>query len=115
MKNKVNFKVAGFALLMSLGIGHEAYANWGTTLGVSSTMETQQSTVKIKGHITDVSGEPIIGANVLVKGSTIGMISDIDGNFALDVPETGVLQVSYIGYITQEIKLVPGKRIIRLY
>lgn len=110
MKNKVNFKVAGFALLMSLGIGHEAYANWGTTLGVSSTMETQQSTVKIKGHITDVSGEPIIGANVLVKGSTIGMISDIDGNFALDVPETGVLQVSYIGYITQEIKLVPGKK-----
>lgn len=73
-------------------------------------METQQSTVKIKGHITDVSGEPIIGANVLVKGSTIGMISDIDGNFALDVPETGVLQVSYIGYITQEIKLVPGKK-----
>lgn len=110
MKNKVNFKVAGFALLMSLGINHEAHANLGTALGVPSTMETQQSTVKIKGNITDVSGEPIIGANVLVKGSTIGMISDIDGNFALDVPETGVLQVSYIGYITQEIKLVSGKK-----
>lgn len=110
MKNKVNFKVAGFALLMSLGISHEAYANGGTALGVPFTMETQQSTVKIKGHITDVSGESIIGANVLVKGSTIGVISDIDGNFALDVPETGVLQVSYIGYITQEVKLVSGKR-----
>lgn len=110
MKNKVNFKVAGFALLMSLGISHEAYANGSTALGVPFTMETQQSTVKIKGHITDVSGESIIGANVLVKGSTIGVISDIDGNFALDVPETGVLQVSYIGYITQEVKLVSGKR-----
>lgn len=110
MKNKVNFKVAGFALLMSLGISHEAYANGGTALGVPFTMETQQSTVKIKGHITDVSGESIIGANVLVKGSTIGVISDIDGNFALDVPETGVLQVSYIGYITQEVKLISGKR-----
>ena len=110
MKNKVNFKVAGFALLMSLGISHEAYANGGTALGVPFTMETQQSTVRIKGHITDVSGESIIGANVLVKGSTIGVISDIDGNFALDVPETGVLQVSYIGYITQEVKLVSRKR-----
>lgn len=110
MKNKVNFKVAGFALLMSLGISHEAYANGGTALEVPFTMETQQSTVRIKGHITDVSGESIIGANVLVKGSTIGVISDIDGNFALDVPETGVLQVSYIGYITQEVKLVSGKR-----
>lgn len=110
MKNKVNFKIAGFTLLMSLGISHEVYANGSTTLGVPFTMETQQSTVKIKGHIADANGESIIGANVLVKGSTIGVISDIDGNFALDVPETGVLQVSYIGYITQEVKLVSEKR-----
>lgn len=110
MKNKVNFKIAGFAIFMSLGISHEAYANWGTALEAPSVMEAQQSTVKIKGNITDVNGEPIIGANVLVKGSTVGMISDIDGNFSLDVPETGVLQISYIGYITQEIKLIPGRK-----
>lgn len=91
MKNKVNLKVAGFAVLMSLGISQGANANMSTSLGVLSTAGVLQSTVKITGNISDVNGEAVIGANVLVKGSTVGMISDINGNFSLDVPETGVL------------------------
>lgn len=110
MKNKVNLRVAGFAVLMSLGICQGANASMSTSLGVLSTAGVLQSTVKITGNISDVNGEAVIGANVLVKGSTVGMISDINGNFSLDVPETGVLQISYIGYITQEIKLVPGRK-----
>ena len=59
----------------------------------------------INGKVVDPSGEPIIGANVVVKGTTNGTITDIDGNFTLNVPAECTLQVSYIGYNTQEIKV----------
>lgn len=52
----------------------------------------------IKGKVLDPSGVPIIGVNILVKGSTLGTISDIDGNFTLDVPSNAIIQFSYIGY-----------------
>lgn len=58
----------------------------------------------ITGLVVDGNGESIIGASVLVKGTTNGIITDIDGRFTLnDVPEAGVIQISYIGYKTQEI------------
>lgn len=63
----------------------------------------QQKT--INGKVLDATGEPIIGANVLVKGTTNGTITDIDGNFTLNVPTECVLQISYIGFNTQEIKV----------
>ncbi|MDD2436707.1 MAG: TonB-dependent receptor [Massilibacteroides sp.] len=58
---------------------------------------------KISGTVTDSNGEPIIGANIIVKGSTNGTISDIDGNFTLQVPEGAVLYISYIGYLNKEV------------
>ena len=64
---------------------------------------TQQQT-QITGNIIDVFG-PVTGASVVVKGTTNGMISDLDGNFTLDVNEGDVLVISFIGYITQEIKI----------
>ena len=65
----------------------------------------QQDTKTITGIIRDASG-PVIGANVIVKGSTIGNITDLDGKFTLSsVPDNAVLQVSYIGYVTQEIRV----------
>lgn len=60
----------------------------------------------ITGLVVDGNGESIIGASVLVKGTTNGIITDIDGKFTLnDVPEAGVIQISYIGYKTQEISV----------
>ena len=56
---------------------------------------------KVKGTITDASGIPIIGANVMVKGTTNGTITDLDGNFSLEVSEGDLLEISYIGYLTQ--------------
>lgn len=56
----------------------------------------------IKGKITDEYGEPIIGANVVVKGTVNGVITDVDGNYSIQVPENAVLQFSYIGYLTIE-------------
>ncbi|MDR2120867.1 MAG: TonB-dependent receptor [Tannerella sp.] len=63
----------------------------------------QQSGKRITGMVTDVKGEPIIGANVIEKGTTNGTVTDVEGNFSLTVSDNSVLQVSYIGYITQEI------------
>lgn len=68
-------------------------------------MKLQQSEQKITGTVVDVKNEPVIGANVLVKGTTNGVITDVDGKFVLTVPRGAVLQISYIGYITQEIKV----------
>lgn len=63
-----------------------------------------QAAKKISGVITDQKGEAIIGANVVEKGTTNGTISDLDGNFTLDIQSEGILQISYIGYLDQEIR-----------
>lgn len=67
---------------------------------------TVQQTKKITGNVTNTAGEPIIGANVLEKGNTTnGTITDIDGNFTINLPANATLSISYIGYITQEIQV----------
>lgn len=66
---------------------------------------SQQGTKKITGVVTDVNGEPIIGANVSIKGATTGTITDMDGKFSLDIPGNSTLLISYIGYIPQEIRI----------
>lgn len=64
---------------------------------------SQQKEKQIKGVVKDSNGDPVIGANVVEKGTTNGIITDIDGNFSLSVSENAVLQISYLGYIPQEI------------
>ena len=64
-----------------------------------------QSGKKITGTVLDATGMPVIGANVMVKGTTNGTITDMDGNFSLDVEEGATLVVSYIGFANQEIKV----------
>lgn len=64
----------------------------------------QQQDRRITGVIVDLSGEPIIGANVSIKGTTNGTITDVDGKFSLNAPANAILQVSYIGYNTQFIE-----------
>lgn len=72
------------------------------TLFVATIMQAQQITCK--GNIADVSGEPIIGASVVVKGTSQGTVSDLDGNFTIQANPNTTLVVSYIGYVTQEVK-----------
>lgn len=59
--------------------------------------------IAITGKVTDENGEPLPGATISVKGTSIGTVSDVDGNFNLNVPENAVLSVSYVGYQTLEI------------
>ena len=70
--------------------------------------QTSGKKVKVRGVIKDETGEPIIGATVRVKGQSEGTVSDFDGNFTLDVTDDNTLQISYIGYQTQE--FVVGKQ-----
>ena len=65
----------------------------------------QQSGKKITGTVLDATGMPIIGANVMVKGTTNGTITDLDGKFTLEVDNNAILVVSYIGFANQEIKV----------
>lgn len=65
-------------------------------------LHAQQQAKTVTGTVTDVSGEPIIGANIRIKGTTTGTITDIDGNFSIEVEPQSVIEVSYIGYLTQE-------------
>ena len=83
-------------------------------LGGTELAVTQQ-TAKIRGTILDAkNGDPIIGANVLVKGTTNGTITDFDGNYELEAPVGSTLTVSFIGYKTIEVKATAEKQTIRL-
>lgn len=74
------------------------------------TISTQQERkIKIKGVVIDPTGDPIIGANISLKGQPgTGSITDIEGNFTLEVSEKSVLVISYIGYLSKEVP-VNGK------
>ena len=69
--------------------------------------------INVKGKVIDADGsEPMIGVSVLVKGSSIGTVTDFDGNFQLTVPDKATLQLSYIGYKTIEVRAVSDMNII---
>ena len=74
------------------------YKITGKHIIITKATTTSQALRKITGIITDENGEPIIGANIVEKGTTNGTITDIDGRFSLDVADKSVLIVSYIGY-----------------
>ena len=68
-----------------------------------ATVNQQKDVVKITGKVIDDQGEGVIGANVMEKGTTNGTITNMDGEFSLEVPNKATLQISYIGFNTQEI------------
>ena len=105
---------------MMKDIGKMYSANRGTSvrrflfsllLGVSSTMVWAQGNVS--GKVVDATGEPVIGASVMVKGTSIGAVTDLDGNFTISVPSNAVLVFSFVGLDTQEVP-VAGKKFIEV-
>lgn len=73
--------------------------------------KTQQGTnrKKVQGRVADAQGEALIGVNIQVKGTSAGAITDVDGNFSVEVAKGDVLEVSYVGYATQSIKVTDDK------
>ncbi len=95
----------GLGISSSLFYPNNALANSYLT-SKNEVTTTVQQTKKITGNVTNTAGEPIIGATVLEKGNTTnGTITDIDGNFTINLPANATLSISYIGYITQEIQV----------
>ena len=99
---EMNFlKIAGASLLLLCISPQFAVADG---LKQDAVTIMQQQNLKVSGVVTDEAGEPLIGVSVLVKGTTLGNITDLNGRFSLDVPEGSILEISYIGYKTQSIK-----------
>lgn len=72
---------------------------------VKNEIIQQSNTIKIQGKVVDKYGEPIIGANIIEKGTTNGVISDLNGDFSLTVSVGAIIQISYIGFQSQEISV----------
>lgn len=87
------------------------YAVSGNKIIISSLENNSESSKKkeVSGSVVDAKGEPIIGATIMEKGTTNGTITDSDGNFTLNVAQNAMLEVSYIGYRSQELKTMSGK------
>ena len=88
-------------LLFGLWVGQDAQA--ASPAGAERITLEQQQAKTIHGVVLDEAGIPVIGANVVEKGTTNGTITDLDGNFTLSVSSGAILQITYIGYQTQEI------------
>ncbi|MFA7584516.1 MAG: TonB-dependent receptor plug domain-containing protein, partial [Proteiniphilum sp.] len=92
LKDKgIRFEVQAFQIILSK-------ANT-----IVSTENRQQARKNITGRILDEKGEPVIGANIVEKGTTNGTVTDVEGNFTLNVEENAAIHVSYIGYLPQDI------------
>ena len=77
---------------------------------VSLSITAQE--INVSGTIVDTTGEPVIGATVMQKGSTNGTVTDIEGNFKIAVNSGATLVVTYIGYVTQEVAAADGMRVV---
>lgn len=91
-KTGLNYKMSGRQIIISRP-------------KVETTLQDVKKDTKITGNVTDDKGEPLIGASVTVKGTTLGTITDLDGNFSLQAAGNATLVVSYIGYAAKELPL----------
>ena len=96
---KHTFAKFAFCCLMAAAPMANAYAE------VSAAMAMQQNKVTIKGQVLDEFGEPALGVGVMVKGTTTGTTTDIDGNFTLSVPADATIQFVALGYETLEMEV----------
>ena len=79
-------------------------------LSTKSALSTQQnSSFNLKGMVRDSKGEPLVGVNVKVKGSSVGTITDLNGNFILQVRKGDMLEVTYVGYVPAMLKVTDDK------
>lgn len=120
LKQKVSLKVNGGKLEMvlndlfvPLAIDYKVFNN--RTIVLSKSNDTRTGAVKtlpiVRGKVTTASGEPVIGATVVVKGTNTGTVTDIDGMYSIDCPTGSTLVISYIGFNTQEV-VTDGKGVM---
>ena len=83
------------------------------SVGVLLSLSLFAQNIKVHGVIKDESGEPIIGATVIQKGTTNATVTDLDGNFIFMVPSTATLSISYLGYTTKNVP-VQGRQVLNI-
>lgn len=88
-------------MMLSGGVSATAFA----AEPPSSYAAPEAATHQLQGVVYDENGDPVIGASVMVKGTSIGTATDLEGQFSLKVPAKGTLVVSYVGYKSQEIAI----------
>lgn len=91
--------------LLTLGLLLSYSANIAANTTSETTSIQQNSSYKVTGVVSDTNGEPIIGASVVEKGTSNGTITDLDGKFTIEVNAGATLNISYIGYKNQEVKV----------
>lgn len=107
------FVGASFMLAINPAFAEDAYPPVSESRPI--VMISQQTGKTITGLVEDQFG-PITGANIVIKGTTNGVVTDADGKFSLSgIPANSVLQISFIGYLTQEIKLTPDQKILNVH
>ena len=114
LRRSTTMMSVSLCLLLSLSVQAKTTSNAKANEKISIVEHTTQQEKVITGVVTDkATGETIIGANVIVKGTTNGVITDFDGKFSIDAPENAIIQFSYIGYATQELP-VKGKSVFNV-
>lgn len=98
-KSTFTFSIVSVFLLLSI---QHSYAGNGAS-NTREVLRVEQQKKQITGTIVDTYNEPLIGVNIIEKGTTNGTVTDIDGNFSLSVAENAILHISYIGYLAQEV------------
>lgn len=106
--SKLLTAVAISSLLLSSGNVMAVQANPDKSFGVTEQLQTITAT----GLVVDAAGEPVIGASVVEKGTTNGIVTDIDGKFTLSVKQGAVLRISFVGYQTQDIKAAKNMKVV---
>lgn len=108
-------KIGGLIVTTCLATGMWLIAGDVSASVRSEGMQVSPQTVRVTGTVVDqVSGEPVVGANVLVKGTTTGEVTDFNGKFSLEAPSGAVLAVSYIGYLGLEVQASSSPMTIRI-
>lgn len=101
MKRQVYFKHSALILFLWMAITASPLLLWASKANLSAPPPL----IKITGKVTDAGGEALVGVSILVKGTTIGAVTDIEGAYALDADENGTLVFSYTGFVSQEIAI----------
>jgi len=106
-------KIFAAIVIVVLFIGNSyTVAGRAVSKSLYKVAEQQQTMISIRGKVIEVNGEPIIGASIIEKGTTKGVITDLNGNFTLKLNKNAVLIISYIGYKTQEVKATADMRVV---
>ena len=110
----MNLKSFGEGNLLFAALFCSAFAgvNVNATAKSAPAISAEEPETVFKGTVVDNSGSPIIGANILVKGTSTGTISDFNGDFMIKCRKTNLLEISYIGYITQTVKVSQNMQVV---